>query len=105
MSKEKSNPVRVLCDDARLQIAELLPELVRCLGEKALGKAKNGGDAEPSLPHIKSLIDLAEYLEVEKKGNIGKEAEAEEDPEGRFRSLAEILLEPEDEAEDEDEDD
>ncbi len=103
MSNSKSKSVKARCDEARFEIAELLPELVRCLGAKALGKGPNGEEKEPSLPHVKSLIDLAEYLEVEKKGKSSDEEEDE--PRERHKSLRELLLEPlDDEDEEEDED-
>ncbi len=59
---EKST--RLLCDDARRHIAEVLPSLVDKIVARALGKNPDDKDTDPSLPHAKFIVDLAESLGV-----------------------------------------
>ena len=67
MSKENEyneNSTRVLCDDARRHIAEMLPQLVDKIAARALGQDPKEKDPEVSLPHAKFIVDLAESLGV-----------------------------------------
>ncbi|MGZ5003622.1 MAG: hypothetical protein ACXWBM_10555 [Chthoniobacterales bacterium] len=86
--------MKTLCDDVRLQIAELLPELALNVGVKAVDPK------EPSLPHAKFLIELAEFLNlvpVEKKSKSAADDAGEAAKE--YPSLEQFLLEPLDEEE------
>ena len=67
MSKENDNSdktIKVLCDDARRHIAEVLPQLVDKMNARALGQKLDDNTPDVSLPHAKFIVDLAESLGV-----------------------------------------
>jgi len=86
VSSEK-NTIKTLCDDARLQIAEVLPQIAARLAARALGEKDAdigpGSSTEISLPHLKVLMELADFLNlvaVERKTRSTDENSPESQP-------------------------
>ena len=67
MSKELAadKVSRVLRDDARRQILELFSHMIDTIGAKAVGNT----ETEPSLAHAKFILEMAELLGVQEKGD------------------------------------
>ena len=86
VSSEK-NTIKTLCDDARLQIAEVLPQIAARLAARAVGEKDadigSGSSTEISLPHLKVLMELADFLNlvaVERKTRSSDENPPESQP-------------------------
>lgn len=97
--KNGSDTINTLCDDARMQIAEALPQIASSLVTRAMGQKSNNNE-DISLPHLKVLMDLGGFLKlvpVEKKEKSADEdtREGSESGQSAFEKFLKDLLEDE----------